>query len=62
MNSEDAPGFLAVGAGFTTETGGISSVFLGKILFAKPFVHVESRDGLFGGRNEILFVGAIHNL
>jgi hypothetical protein len=62
MDSEDAPGFFAVGAGFTTETGRVSGVFLGEIFFAKPFVHVKSRDGLFRGGNEILFIGAIQNL
>jgi hypothetical protein len=45
-----------------TETGRISGVFLREILLTYPLVHVESRDGLFRGGNEILFVGAIQNL
>lgn len=62
MNTENAPCFLSVGPSLTTETGGVSSVFLGEILFAKPFVHVKGRDGLFRGGNEILFVGTIQDL
>ena len=59
MNSEDSPGFFAMGTGLTSETGTVSSIFLREHLSAEPFVHMKSRNGLFGGSDEILFVGAV---
>ena len=62
MNPEDSPRLFAMGAGFTSETGTVPGIFFREHLSAKPFVHMKSRDGLFGGGNEILFIGAVQNL
>lgn len=62
VHAENAPSISAVAASFSPVAGGVTGVFDGHILGSKPLVGMESRDGLFRSRNEVLVVLTIDHL
>lgn len=56
VDSENAPGVLAMSACLLPEASGCACVFKGKGLLLDPFAPVQSRNGLFGCGDQVVVI------